>query len=154
MAEQSVSECGENILRTKRAWLENYICENLLEPWKEKKWRKRMRKRHFQIDHFVGRQEEWSVPSSVLPIVTCNKTLWISKCLSIYKRWATRRGREEKRESLLAPTSFADGWIFEGKAVQGQLSATRFGGGGVGATCTWGVQWKRRNTLGRCRHWA
>ena len=29
-------------------------------------------------------------------------------------------GRKEKRESLFAPTSSADGWTFEAKAVQGQ----------------------------------
>ena len=30
------------------------------------------------------------------------------------------RSFEERPESLLAPSSFADGWIFEGKALQGQ----------------------------------
>jgi len=44
MTEQSVSECGENYLKIKRAWLENYICENVLEPLKEKKMKTEAKK--------------------------------------------------------------------------------------------------------------
>ena len=44
MTEQSVSECGENYLKIKRAWLENYICENVLEPLKEKRMKTEAKK--------------------------------------------------------------------------------------------------------------
>ena len=167
----------------KCAWtIEGKENENRGKEMKNCKKKKTNEKEAFPNWSLRGLQEGCTVPSSVLPIVTCNKTLWISKCLSIYKHCSKscvrdkreRRRRRPKGKARVIVCShllcwWMDFWSKGSAGQQGWLSRTRCVRSCRGATATahcgrcgrrrihWGLQlqWKGKDghTLGRCRHW-